>query len=169
MYGMNDARVAGMILLNPWVHSERAEAQVRLKSYYLSRLRGREFWDKLMHQELDVLDSIKTLIGYLRTIFEFRSRWSEHKVYVDGMLRSAERFEGCAFVGLSGNDFTADEFREVLKYDHAKSGRSVEWIDEIVLFDGANHTFAQADWRGEVETQTMRWLSAVEQTVIGVG
>ena len=48
-----DARIGGLVLLNPWVHTTSAEAQVRLKHYYLQRLSSRDLWRKLLRFEFD--------------------------------------------------------------------------------------------------------------------
>jgi uncharacterized protein len=47
-YGHTDPRVKGMILLNPWVHTEAGAARARLKHYYLARLLSKAFWAKLL-------------------------------------------------------------------------------------------------------------------------
>lgn len=46
-YAHTDNRVQGLILLNPWAHSEAASARAKMKHYYLARLISRAFWIKL--------------------------------------------------------------------------------------------------------------------------
>jgi exosortase A-associated hydrolase 1 len=43
-YASLDQRVAGMVLLNPWVRSEAVMAKTHIKHYYGQRLLEKEFW-----------------------------------------------------------------------------------------------------------------------------
>jgi exosortase A-associated hydrolase 1 len=43
-----DARIAGLVLVNPWVRSALGLARTQLKHYYLQRLLQRSFWRKLL-------------------------------------------------------------------------------------------------------------------------
>src|SRR5690606_6080356 len=38
MYAAGDARVEGLVLLNPWLHSEESMARTMVRHYYLQRL-----------------------------------------------------------------------------------------------------------------------------------
>ena len=46
-YAYTDARVKGIVLVNPWVRTEEGRAQVIIKHYYASRLLSRDFWRKV--------------------------------------------------------------------------------------------------------------------------
>jgi len=62
MYAPSDDRVSRLVLLNPWVHTEKGAAQVRLKHYYLARLRHPSFWVKLFSGEMNLTPSIRDLM-----------------------------------------------------------------------------------------------------------
>ncbi len=47
MQARQDRRVAGMVLLNPWVRSEAGLARAQVKHYYRQRLMEPAFWRKL--------------------------------------------------------------------------------------------------------------------------
>ncbi len=64
-YAIGDPRVSGLVLLNPWVRSETTEARARIKGYYAPRLITREFWAKLVRNELDLSGSIRDFLGSL--------------------------------------------------------------------------------------------------------
>ena len=49
-----DTRVAGMVLLNPWVRSEGSIGRARIKHYYGRRIFQKEFWAKLAGGRVDV-------------------------------------------------------------------------------------------------------------------
>ncbi|MTW14575.1 hydrolase 1, exosortase A system-associated, partial [Pseudoduganella eburnea] len=46
-YAHRDARVTGLVLLNPWARSAAGLARATLKHYYWQRLRDPAFWRKL--------------------------------------------------------------------------------------------------------------------------
>ncbi|WP_341647571.1 hypothetical protein [Thauera humireducens] len=48
LYAPLDTRVAGLVLLNPWVKTEAGVARTFLKHYYLRRLLDPSFWKKLL-------------------------------------------------------------------------------------------------------------------------
>lgn len=47
-YAHRDPRVAGIVLLNPWVRTPAGEARAYLRHYYLRRLGERDFWRGLL-------------------------------------------------------------------------------------------------------------------------
>jgi exosortase A-associated hydrolase 1 len=65
-YADGDRRVAGVVLLNPWVRSDGGLARAYLRHYYLGRLIKREFWRKLGRGEFDFPGSLRSLIETIR-------------------------------------------------------------------------------------------------------
>ncbi|WP_294255213.1 hydrolase 1, exosortase A system-associated [Propionivibrio sp.] len=57
-----DSRIAGLVLLNPWVRSEASLAQTHIKHYYGQRLLQREFWIKLLSGKLSLFQSVRGLV-----------------------------------------------------------------------------------------------------------
>ncbi|MFT5417251.1 MAG: exosortase A-associated hydrolase 1, partial [Gammaproteobacteria bacterium] len=118
MYAPSDARIGALILLNPWVHTDEIEARTRLKSYYLERLRSRQFWHKLFRLDLDLRDSIGSLAGYIRKALANRSpqvnRGPEDLHFIERMRLGLTEFNGRVFLILSGKDLTAEEFRSLI-------------------------------------------------------
>lgn len=161
MYSAADRRIAGIVLLNPWVHSVRTEAKVRLKSYYGSRLRSRDFWLKLARLRINWRDSLRSLRHYLRESIrrERQTSASSDLDFVRRMRNGWETFTGPALLILSEDDLTAAEFKQL-------ANESAEWRAllenkpvHIVDVAGANHTFSRAEWRAVVEHETADWLS----------
>ncbi|HWI15468.1 MAG TPA: hydrolase 1, exosortase A system-associated, partial [Burkholderiales bacterium] len=62
----HDARVRGLVLLNPWVQSAAGEAKTYLRHYYLKRLLERALWRKVLHGELNVGRSARSLAQHCR-------------------------------------------------------------------------------------------------------
>ncbi|MBI4696622.1 MAG: hydrolase 1, exosortase A system-associated [Gammaproteobacteria bacterium] len=160
MYAATDPRVAGVIGLNPWVHSAQGEAQARIRGYYLERLANREFWGKVLRFEFDWRESLRSLFGYARAAAGRRDESGGTQSFLARMEQGLARFGGRFHVALSGNDFTADEFRLLLKSSSAWSGLAARKIT-LAELPGANHTFASREWRGWVEERTLDWLQEI--------
>lgn len=154
MYAPRDKRVAGIIALNPWVHTELSEARVRLKGYYLQRLLSRDLWRRLVTLQFDWRDSARSLRRYLRQAGTGEAGGN----YIERMRSGLERSRVPLFLVLSGDDMTAEEFDDL-------RSRDTRWRETLngVLADefrirAANHTFARAEWRGAVEARTAEWI-----------
>lgn len=156
----SDQRVAGLILLNPWVRSEASLAKTHVKHYYGQRLFQADFWKKLLTGQVGVGRAIGGLISNLKQVS--RGAASRHTVtslsFQDRMLRGLKAFDRPTLIVLSGNDYTAKEFIESTKvstsWQVAMSRLNVD-IKEII---GADHTFSSAEWRQGVKEITVAWL-----------
>ena len=160
MYAPGDPRIAGLIGLNPWVHSAQGEAQARIRGYYLKRLTNREFWGKVLRFQFDWRDSLQSLFGYARAAAGRREEGGGAQHFLARMEEALVRFEGRFHVALSGNDFTADEFRLLLKSSPAWSALAARKIT-LAELPGANHTFASREWRAWVEERSLDWLQKI--------
>ena len=76
------------------------------------------------------------------------------------LLRALTQFQGKVLLILSGDDLGAREWQALLHGDGAwrAVAARAQWTQAQV--DGANHTFASAAWRGEVEQLCARWLQS---------
>ena len=165
MYASTDSRVAGLVLLNPWVHSSAIEARVRFKTYYAGRLRSAEFWDKLRNFEIDLRDSISSLWRYARWATRF-GRERERRAYpnfIERMRAGWLAYDGPVLLVLSGDDLSAAEFRELVNDSpewkammQSKNPRTFEIAD-------ANHTFSSEQWRVAVERETIAWIKQLQR------
>src|SRR5690606_142592 len=59
----SDPRVAGLILVNPWVRSEQSQAAAVVRHYYLRRLLQTDFWRKLGRGRVNLSGSLGSLFG----------------------------------------------------------------------------------------------------------
>jgi exosortase A-associated hydrolase 1 len=165
MYAHSDPRIAGLILLNPWVHSQASEAKVRLKSYYLGRLRSREFWRKLLSFKLAWRDTFSSLWRYLcDAVARPAARVGEvaDVHFIERMRRGWAAWRKPVLLILSGDDLTAAEFRQLLGSDDAWRSLAESPLVTSVTIAPANHTFARAEWRAEVESHSCRWIDALQ-------
>ncbi len=174
LYAPDDPRIAGLVLLNPWVRTEAGEAKAYLRHYYLPRIRSAEFWSRLVQGDLQVRGSLASLWGYLRAA---RGHWQvpwrsdgQPRPEVpwvpagpplpDRMLQALRRFGGPVLLILSGNDLTAREFTDLA--DTRSDWR--RWAQGARLerrsLPEADHTFSLEPWGDQVATWTSDWLKS---------
>jgi exosortase A-associated hydrolase 1 len=164
-YAHQDARVDGLALLNPWVHSPAGEARARLKHYYLSRLMQRSFWAKLLSGKLDIGASVGDLAQSAREAAPGAGAASAPPAdprhgsagYIDRMLEGLRNYRGRVLFILSGNDLTAREFIDLSARDRRwKRACASPRVRRAVLPE-ANHTFSRRTWRDWVSEVTLSW------------
>lgn len=163
----NDPRVAGAVLLNPWVRSDAGEARVMLKHYYLQRLMSADFWRKLLGGRFRAGESLSSLGGMLRKASTGASDKAgtttdySRAPLTEGVPGSLSASGRPALVLLSGNDFVAAEFEAAMENSAVwKQLLAARKVTSVKVAD-ATHTFSSASWRERVEREVMNWLEAV--------
>ncbi|MBV6416811.1 MAG: hypothetical protein CMLOHMNK_01426 [Steroidobacteraceae bacterium] len=157
-YCGSDARVVGLVLINPWVRSARSEAEVVVKRYYTSRLRQVDFWRKLVGGDFDFFRSLGALIGNLKRAVQ-RPNHTEPSGYIDSMRAGLAQFTGPVMVVQSGRDLTADEFRALCRRDRAWKDALSRPSVEIVDMADADHTFSGGPHLEQLNQRCGRWLA----------
>lgn len=156
----NDARVAGLSLLNPWVRSETSLARTQIKHYYGQRLVQAEFWLKLFSGKLGIGKALagfsKNLANSLRSVQ--RNADGQTLRFQQKMERVIGHFNGAILLVLSGADYTAKEFLEYAATSHGLSSALLRPNVTRIDIANADHTFSTAEWRAAVETATASWL-----------
>ena len=165
-YAPTDRRVAGLVLLNPWVRTPASEAQTYVRHYYLQRLRSGDFWKKVLGLRWNPVASARSLLEFSGRILAARSpaRGSAPaggQPLRERMLAGWEAFSGPVLLVLSGQDYVADEFRDLLAADPRWKSLAERGDTRRVELPEANHTFSSQAWRTEVEEQTLSWLDEV--------
>ena len=170
-YAYRDPRVAGLVLLNPWVRTEQGEAKAYLKHYYLARFFNREFWGKVLRGRFDYFDAARS---FARTVThavggrrpgENEADAPAHIVgscdpcnLPERMLDGLNRFGGRTLLIISGNDLTAREFcdliRESSPWQRVMASSRVSRQD----LPEADHTFSRREWRDQVASWTQEWM-----------
>lgn len=155
-----DARVHGLVLVNPWVRSETTLARTHIKHYYGQRLLQAEFWRKLLTGNLGLGRAIE---GFLNSLIHAHQKShyagrDEKLPFQKKMARALETFYGEVLLLLSGNDYTAKEFIQAVQADRLWSAAIEKSNTTRVDILDADHTFSSAEWRGQVESITRRWL-----------
>lgn len=130
LYAHSDARVRGLVLLNPWAGGDAGAAHATLRPHLLARLGEIGFWKKVGNR---------------------------HAVAVDPSMPMAQRivaslacFGGAALVVVGGADAVGRAFAELMERNDTACRR--------VTIAGANHTFASREWRDEVAELSANWI-----------
>lgn len=154
MYAPLDARVAGLVLLNPWVRTEQGAARATIRHYYLSRLLDRGFWRKLLGGRFDWRGSAASLAGTARSAVAEGAQGA----LPERMLDALSRFPGRTMIVLSGADLTAQEFaglpQRSRSWAQLLAGPRVQRHD----LAKADHTFSRREWHEQVTRWTRDWL-----------
>lgn len=166
-YAGKDSRVTGLVLANPWVYSERGEAQAFLKHYYLRRLFSGDLWRKLLRGNFDIPGSAASLWSFVRNALGARGDAGsdldtrpdeEHEDLVGGFTAGLERFSGDVLLITSGNDLTAAQFTDAVASNVSLRNRlEAPGVQSLVLPE-ADHTFSRAAWKQRVEETTVEFV-----------
>lgn len=168
LYAPQDVRIAGIVLVNPWVRTEALEARARLSSYYAARIRERDFWQALVRGRIGrsaVSGAIGTAVRALKGTSSSASAVDRPSTTsLPQRLASAlEQFPGRMLIALSGNDLTAREFEHLCGTDERWSRLMAS--PDVARFDlpAANHTFSRSEWRSSIENATVDWLDSISE------
>jgi len=162
MYAARDARVAGLVMLNPWVRSDDGIARATLKHYYRARLRDPAFWRKLVQGKFDIMGSLKSMAGLARAAAARPDSGEPGPAapFPARMLTGLQAFAGPVLVIIGGADLTGREFCDLAGADpHWKRLLATSRVTQRLL-DQADHTFSRRAWRDQVATWTQEWLRA---------
>jgi uncharacterized protein len=170
-YGYQDSRVCSLIILNPWVFTEKGAAKTYLKHYYLQRLLNRDFWIKLLSFKFNYIESAQSLCLQLKRLISARqvtptsqtdasgTKINENLLLPIRMRECFNRFKHPILIILSGRDLTAEEFKETVASDPL-------WQELLNTnsvcrreIPEADHTFSTAKWRDQVTYWTKEWIS----------
>lgn len=167
-YAWRDPRVAGAVLINPWVRTEEGQAQVILKDYYLDRIRSREFWDKVRRGDFSVTGSLKSMVGVVRAYLRGRKQFAKSSIGQSDDLAGLplpaktatglSRFKGPVLLLMSGHDYIAREFDEVTAASKAWEGLLDAPRVKRVDIEGADHTFSRKAWKGAASDAVAGWV-----------
>ncbi|MGV7206254.1 hydrolase 1, exosortase A system-associated [Oxalobacteraceae bacterium A2-2] len=156
LYAAGDHRVAGLVLLNPWVHTGSGLARATLRHYYWQRLLDPGFWRKLAGGRLRPGTSLRSL-GELAAgaCAPARPDSLPHR-----LRQALGRFSGQVLILLSGADLGAREFMALADTDP-------DWRHLLArpqmrqhLIPRANHTCSSRTWRGQVERLCVDWMAS---------
>lgn len=165
LYAHKDPRIAGIVLVNPWVRTEAGLAETHLRHYYGRHLRQGAFWRRLLAGQVDVLGAVRSFLANLGVAVAGRLGRSPGGEAGEGDLpaRMAEglaRYQGPVLLILSGNDLTAREFEDAARESPAWRGLLDRPQVRQRRLDASDHTFSRQSWRDQVAAWTLDWLGS---------
>jgi exosortase A-associated hydrolase 1 len=159
MYAAADARVSGLVLLNPWVRTEGGSARATLKHYYRARLLDPAFWRKLGRGRFDAAGSLKSMLGLARSALRKPAPADDAGLpFVERMRQGLEAFGGPVLVIIGGADLTGREFCDLGGADPAWQRMLAGPRVTRHQIDKADHTFSRRVWRDQVADWTCAWM-----------
>jgi exosortase A-associated hydrolase 1 len=162
-YAAGDARVSGLVLLNPWVRTTGGHAKATLKHYYLDRLLQPALWRKIVSGRFDYRGALRSFTGLLGAAAAKADppagAAAAEAPLPDRMLAGMTKFKGKVLLILSGRDLTAQEFSDVAKSGDWQRLLGASHVTRRAL-DDADHTFSRRAWRDQVSNWTGDWVKS---------
>ena len=169
IHGPYRSDVTGMILSNPWVHTDELHARVLAKHYYWSRLKDRNFWKKVFSLKFDFISSLKS---FLVTQIKARKKSPQKKPdetkddntdnssdhFTDRMLSGASRFQGRILLLVSGLSIVSKELDELMSSSREWKAALQKQTVSRVDFPDADQTFATLKERHKQINESLKWL-----------
>lgn len=170
LHERRDPRVAGLVLLNPWVRSEQTLARAMVRHYYLQRLLDRGFWAKLLKGQVAVR-AISELWGHWRrsrleatpATPQGRSASEAALPYTARMALGLERAGRPLLLVLSGEDLTAKEFSEHVASSPQWQGALASVPLERLDLPNADHTLSDPADLERLHAACLTWWSRLAQ------
>lgn len=150
-------RIAGLILLNPWIRSETSIARVYINYYYPRRIIKADFWRKLLSGNIgskavkELLDSFRKIVKKTATV---------ENVIQDQMAKGWASFEGPILLLLSECDLIAQEFREYTKENKLWKEVIKKKPPQQFILKDADHTCSQTEFHNSMASNTLAWLQS---------
>jgi len=158
MYCLVDARVAGLILANPWVRTAAGEAASFVKHYYGRRLLQVSFWRKLLAGELRVAAAVKDFLGKLTRMRAAPA--GKTTSFIERMLLGLQRFRGRVLILISERDLTAQEFQDLCRTSNDWKVALARPNIHALELTQADHTFSSETAARSAAAAMLSWLSA---------
>lgn len=164
IYAHTDPRIVGLILLNPWVQTDAAQAKALVGHYYGGRLLSRAFWRKLLGGGVSIGSA---LAGFLRSVRASRAvdRGTSADAggsYVVRMRDGLARFTGPVQLVLCGRDLVARQFEDLCRTDPIWSSLMGRASCAKYAAESADHTFANRAELLKGFEASLRWIRTIQ-------
>lgn len=134
------APLAGLVLVNPWVHDESLRAKAIVGGHYRGRLGSAAFWRRLLSGGVRVVPALREAASHLRRALAPRN--PPQGSPADRLLRALQRTATPACLVLSGQDLTAGEMSSLLSSD--AQWRRMETRLQVQRLAQADHTMSDS-------------------------
>ncbi len=171
-YAGRDPRIKGAVLLNPWVRTEAGAAKTLLRHYYLQRLLQPSLWKRVFSGQFNPFASLRSMLGLVKqarsapgaapaagaTTAAPGQAVSRELPLTEGMLQGLRAFRGRILLVLSGRDFIAREFDELVAASPAWQQALAERHTQRHDLAEGDHTFSSRALRDQVVGWGLQWL-----------
>lgn len=154
--------VTGLILSNPYAHSEATQAVV-VRKHYLRRLGEPAFWGKVFRLRFNPLPLLRAALG--RVFSRLRPRRAgpgAPRPFLERMLQGFSAFRGRILLVMSGQSLTSEEFDVLVArspaWKKAYQSASLTRVD----LARADQAFSTIEARNELIDAARAWLLALE-------
>jgi exosortase A-associated hydrolase 1 len=155
--------IRGLIIANPWVHTETVAAKTVMRHYYLQRILQRSFWQSLFQGDFNPMKSMRDLLGNLRlSLISASTNVTPTPSFVERMLAGFAAFERPVLLLISGRDLTAQEFTLFSSSDIAWSRALARQNVETQVLRDADHTFAGRSSQVLANESCAAWLAKLD-------
>jgi hypothetical protein len=161
--------VTGMIISNPFAHTEATQAAT-VRKHYIRRLRDPTFWIKVFKLRFNPLPYLRTgLKRVVRKVLPQQpdasgSKSGQHGLYIERMLSGLKRFRGDILLIMSGQSLTSEEFDVLVanSVDWQKAYKSALIRREDIKI--ADQAFSTPEARNELISKSRDWLVTLRRT-----
>lgn len=152
----SDARLKGLVLVNPWARTPAGEAKAYLQHYYLRRFLQPSFWRKVLTGGFNPLRSGRELMGAVATA---QTTQRSGPSYIERMRLGMKSFARPVLLLISEHDLTAREFTALVASDAGwKQAMSAPTVSVRPLA-GADHTFSRREHLDQATQLCRQWLA----------
>ncbi|MDQ1921915.1 hydrolase 1, exosortase A system-associated [Massilia pseudoviolaceinigra] len=163
-YAADDARVTGLVLLNPWVRTSGGHAKATIKHYYRARLFDPELWKKILRGQFNVAAAAGSFVRIAGAAFgkgkggTSGTSAGAPASLPERMQAGLARFRGKVLLIISGADLTAQEFLDTAAASDKWQGLLAAPHVSRQTLPEADHTFSRRVWKDQVVNWTGDWL-----------
>lgn len=154
-----DTRLAGLLMLNPWIRTVASQAKTQVRHYYFNRLKQAAFWAKLLSGQVAV-GALKGFMSSVKaaSLSSALARAGVGAAYPTRMARGWQHFQGQGLLVLSDQDYTAREFEAYCASDPIWAQvQSVRPMPRVNLAQ-ADHTCSQPAAEQAMQQVTLEFL-----------
>ena len=164
IHGPEHKIVTGMILVNPFVHTEETHAKMVVKHYYFQRLREKAFWMKFLKFKFNPVRALKDVLAALKlsakkTSHNEAQEHAQDLPFPVRMRQGAMKFDGRILLVMSGLSLLSKEFDELVSSSEGWTrALNREGVTRVDVTD-ADQAFSTVAVRDDLIAAAKNWLN----------
>ena len=167
-YAPRDGRVAGLVMLNPWLPSEASSARVKLNISDKKQSVIGAIYCKILKNDGTLWKSVKgyssTLLSYMKSqVLSGNSESPNNRLMQATMERALATYSGDIQVIIGSGDRTGNEFLDTAKHRAKLAALLAQPQCNISIIDQADHTFTKPEWQKAVNTVTREFVERLTE------